>query len=591
MITDDLAVPYLYLAIPFAIGLFFLSVLFSGRGLGYVLDLRQHEWYRELRRDYFTSRQQFWREWRGLKQFGRTNWPWLYGLGVGVCGLFLAAGLLLADLPEPISAAEVAADAPGTHQFATHVSTINSKAAAESFIVSATRNLLVQLPETKNIAAHEPANDPPQPTQPKPLDLNAFQPPPTEPALEETPTLARESIRPMPAVDEAAWEEFPIEPTPTPPPVPLLEVDVLFDTLPDFSEVFVVESVPEFDVRDAVARLESDDWVRGDPITLEEPSPPELYLERFGLARSDTGFADRASPFRTIDVPTQAAPGLAVRKMISATAVAGAELSYEIVVSNPTNEVVSGVVIQESLPATWDFINASVQGDLIRRDTLRWRIEPLQPEAQTSIMVRVLAGEEAEATTRTVVTTTAAVGASIEIGRGSPGFLEPVTDLGFLMPESDEPIPVAPSLPDPEQWRPIEQPIVAPDITEVERVPLTPQMALTAKVTSRVSLGNFKIYVTATNTGDTVIDDAVVKLWLSKLVKHSEGTIIEQAVGRLEPGQSRTLPVHLKAITPGDVVNRIELRSESTLYDSTRTRFTITRPPTSPEDPTRWRRR
>ncbi len=592
--TDDPAVPYLYLAILVVIGLFVLTVVFSGRDLGYLFDFKRHEWYRELRRDYFTSRLQFWREWRGLKQFARTNSPWLYGVGIGGLGLCLVTGLLLVDLPKPVRAGILTGDEdPNNHRFATHVSPINSKAATEPVIASATRTLLVQLPIDlpQELVASEPSAPEPAVETTDPFDLNSLPPEQTEPKLEETPLVTHQSTRPQPTEDEvqAAFEEF--NPAPameaTQPPAPDLDAVVIRGTLPDYSDMFVVESKLEFDVGAAVARLESDDWVRGDPVALNEPERSELYVERYGLPRSLTTNIDEPIRIRPVTAPGQAAPGVSVQKMISRQAVAGAELSYEIVVSNPTNERVSDVILEESIPATWDFVDAEPRGVMIRRDTLQWRLEPLAPDARTSILIRVRAGEEAEATTRTIVTTAAAVGAIVDVVGESREVIEPIPDLNFMLPEPQEPPPAAPSLPDPEDWRPAERSIPTPEVTEVERVP-GPQLKLTTKVASRVSTGHFKVFVTVRNTGGTAVDDARVVIWLSNLVKHPGGSKIEQAVKRLNPNESRVLPVHLKAITPGDVINRIELRSTSTVYDSAETKFTITQPPTSPED---WRRR
>ena len=265
-------------------------------------------------------------------------------------------------------------------------------------------------------------------------------------------------------------------------------------------------------------------------------------------------------------------------------------MTYEIVVSNPTGKRVSDVVLEESIPATWDFVDAEPRGVMIRRDTLQWRLDPLEPGDRTSILIRVRAGEEAEATTRTVVTTAAAVGATVNVVSESRETIEPLPDLNFTLPESMEPPPAVPSLPDPKTWRPTERSIPTPEVTEVERI-AGPQLRLTTKVASRVSPGHFKILVTVRNTGGTTIDDARVVIWLSKLVKHPGGSKIEQAVKRLKPGESRVLPVHLNAITPGDVINRIELRSSSTLYDSAEAKFTITQPPISPDTTEDWRRR
>ena len=595
--TDDPAVPYLYVAILVVIGLFVLTVVFSGRDLGYLLDFKRHEWYRELRRDYFTSRLQFWREWRGLKLFARANSPWLYGLGIGALGLCLVTGLLLVDLPRPLSAAVLTEDeSPAGHHFATHLSPINSRATAEPVIASATRNLLVQLPSDlpQMLATSEPPIEEPPVESRDPFDLNGLLPDQPEPSLEETPLVTHQSTRPKPTDDEiqAAFEEF--NPAPateaTDPPAPDLDAVVIRETLPDYTDTFVVESEPEFAVNAAIARLESDDWVRGDPVALTEPEPSELYVERYGLPRSPATEIDEPIRVHPVAAPDQAAPGVSVQKMISKQAVAGADLSYEIVVSNPTNERVSDVVLEESIPATWNFVDAQPRGVMIRRDTLQWRLAPLEPEARTSILIRVRAGEEAEATTRTIVTTAAAVGATVNVVAESQETIEPLPDLNFTLPEPEEPLPPAPSLPDPEKWRPTERSIPTPEVTEVERVP-GPQLKLTAKVASRVSPGHFKVFVTVRNTGGTAVDDARVVIWLSNLVKHPGGSKIEQAVKRLNPNESRVLPVHLRAVTPGDVINRIEVRSSTTLYDSAETKFTITQPPTNPDTTEEWRRR
>ena len=86
-------------------GFLFLFVVFSGQtDIGYLFDFTRHEWFRELRRDYFTCRQQFWREWRLLKRFARANSAWIYAALFGTVGLVLTVTLLIVNLPHELKA-------------------------------------------------------------------------------------------------------------------------------------------------------------------------------------------------------------------------------------------------------------------------------------------------------------------------------------------------------------------------------------------------------------------------------------------------------------------------------------------------------
>ena len=126
---------FLYTAILLVVGLFVLTVLFSGDDLRYVLRFRQHEWYRELRRDYFTSRVQFWRDWRSAKRFAAANSPWIYASGVGAFGLLFAGALLLSDMPEPLRASELAHADPLTDSYVTLVTRVDTEDLPASRVV------------------------------------------------------------------------------------------------------------------------------------------------------------------------------------------------------------------------------------------------------------------------------------------------------------------------------------------------------------------------------------------------------------------------------------------------------------------------
>ena len=108
-------------------------------------------------------------------------------------------------------------------------------------VVPATRKLLVQLPDDlPALVAREPEIK--QPTIPAVTelpDLGQFEPETPQPALEETPVLARESPRTKLSEEEiqAAFEEF--KPQPTPDPAPEFEAMVIRERVPDYSEMFV----------------------------------------------------------------------------------------------------------------------------------------------------------------------------------------------------------------------------------------------------------------------------------------------------------------------------------------------------------------
>jgi hypothetical protein len=82
----------------------FLIVVFSGEDVGYLFNVSRHEWFRELRRDYHTSWQQFWKDWRLFKRFAHQNGPWIYASIFGTIGIGFAVMLLIVNLPHELKA-------------------------------------------------------------------------------------------------------------------------------------------------------------------------------------------------------------------------------------------------------------------------------------------------------------------------------------------------------------------------------------------------------------------------------------------------------------------------------------------------------
>lgn len=73
--------------------------------------------------------------------------------------------------------------------------------------------------------------------------------------------------------------------------------------------------------------------------------------------------------------------------------------------------------------------------------------------------------------------------------------------------------------------------------------------------------------ITVRNDGDGPADDVVIRETVPRHLKHQSGTEIENPIGRLLPGQSRTLQLPLLAVEAGQVKNTVRVTGKGKLSD------------------------
>ncbi|MFK7817996.1 MAG: hypothetical protein AB8G99_04715 [Planctomycetaceae bacterium] len=555
-------------------GFLFLFVVFSGQtDVGYLIHITRHEWYRELRRDYFTSRQQFWREWRKLKQFGRQNGPWIYATLFGSIGLIATVILLVVNLPQELKASvrNVYSEHVqlGEAQFVTREGNIDTR--------TRLMNVGEPLAEDKSVLVYVPQN----------LSMPIVQREPVEPRQPVEPPIIRaqpariaEPPRETPDWDDAFadFADIEREPKPVPDPIPSISSDLDIAMFRELS--FEVTSAVELvDIESTFVTLRGDRWAPEDKVRVPKPpqQPPLLYRERHGdvhLSQHERDLFARGDAIRIRPraVGREIAPGLLVRKSIAHHAIAGEQMAYQIEVTNPHNETIDGVIIEETVPAGWSIVDATPKGKLIDDRTLRWDIEDLATEQSSRFVIQVLVGNEETGRSNTIVTTGAAVESVINFNAASvapdPVKIEPVPYIenksGWQASKSNIPVET-------EEPEIVAPPALPPGV--VRRV--VESVTLKIDVPSQVSLGDLELKFTVTNTGTTRIESPMLLAWLPKELFHPRGPNIQRPIGSIGPSQERVYTLKLKANAAGPMTFPVQIRSNGITLEAKEATFSV----------------
>lgn len=547
----------LFVSVTFVIGLLFVAAIVGGEGaIVRVFDVRQHEWYRELSRDWVTSQQQFWRDWRLLKRFAHVNAPWLYASASGLVGLTLTVILVIANMPESTRANVAGMFEPTTLAAADHDLTTTGAIDTRAFVADLGPQVDSTIMLTSGLAyqaanASDPVNESPMPAvppvvqrQPPKIDLEqAFRDFPLKPE----PDFPRAAPMPHPLFDDTAEAE----------PEPTLELELDRD--------YLVTAVP-VQVDELVARLPRDDWEPAVERSRAAPRPI-LYSERHNIRLSvheRTG-AEAADSIRIrpAAIGRQAVAALDVARDFPKDAVAGTEVTYQIVVSNP-GDVLPKAIVEESMPEGWSLIDATPVGELLDARTLQWTIENLGRGESQSFRIRVLAGGAETGASKTVVTVGAAVESTVTFSESSEAEPEQVPSAGRLS--------VPPEIKD--SWRAAGSGAKQQRSPDKPQLPDRPAESIDSELRMEVELpstarvgGDVRFRFIVTNSGSVPVEDAGVVLWLSKKLMHQQGRRIRYSIGHLDPGETRRCLVDVKAVAAGRAVSGVELRSGDQLHE------------------------
>lgn len=509
----------------------FVFVVFSGTpDIGYVLNFTRHEWYRELRRDYHTSVQQFWREWRLLQRFASTNGAWIWATICGVVGLIITAILLIINLPHELKASvrnvyteHIEATGP---TFVTRDGTIDTRtlvitdaeplAEDESVLVYIPRGIYAQPAPVVRQSEPEPAPD---------FDYAR------EPAIEDPFVVTMDRIA-EPEDDDR-----------------------------------IIEAVSIVDLDKELKRLRRDPWVPADPQGSLAKPRPILYRERHedvllsAHQRERFELRDDEIRLRPRSVGRSLSPGLLVTKSAPHHAIAGTEIKYLLKVSNPHEETVPAVIVEEFIPDGWSIIDANPRGVLVNDNTLRWDIEQLARGEKHEFEIRVLVEGDNSRRTRTVVTTGVAVDSMVDVAEARV-----IPDL------APEPAP-KPEIPA-NGWASAGARIEEPDrdLTKRPAVPgvtQTPDPEVRVRVThpKRAGLGSVQVRFTIRNQGTVPVQTSRLLVWLDDGLTHARGRQINKAVGAIKPGDVKTVTLNLSATAAGETSSKVELRTAGTVLD------------------------
>lgn len=354
------------------------------------------------------------------------------------------------------------------------------------------------------------------------------------------------------------WEDDPFaqpQPEPEPQPEPAAEIDVDIArsalptdvarfNLPDDDEQFLVESrggaAPD------LGALPKDDWLLAQPREEARPSEvvPAAYRERRDAAPDAVRLPE---PSEVTDgfSPATRSVGVTVVKTQPAEAKTGELLWYDLLVTNRTEEEVSGVLVEEHVAEPHRVADAQPAA-AFKDGTLVWRLERLGPgqERRLSVAVYPMSADP--------IRTTAAV--------------RPIATFSTVTLVQEEP--------EEEDDRPIERPAPAPEPEPTPEPTRRVRIAMTTP--ERVTAGaGCVIRFAVTNTGTAPLSEVAVRGVLPERLRHRSGAEVETAIGPLAPGETRTSELHVTAAALGEAELLAEVSAAEGVATTVRGSFTV----------------
>lgn len=309
----------------------------------------------------------------------------------------------------------------------------------------------------------------------------------------------------------------------------------------------LIESMPLRNrVADSLARLRRDDWQQsfGNPIGLNRNEPNTTLRE------STVGeIREAESNVRVIPGDAVAEHQLRIEKVFPSES-AGNEITVEIRILNTGSETVSGLVVREYLPR-----NAGVRGTqppdaLFRDDTLIWVVNDLRPFDEQILQFTVLANPVSSGISRrptfessTEVSALTAV-ASRTLVRDDSRNRQPSVPVREPLPAVDEPLSIPPL-----------GSAGRPDVRLRIDEPVDP-----VKVGQSIEV-NFVVR----NFGTAAAEGVGLRVTLDQGLSHhmlaDDDPIREvvNSVRRLEPNETRTIPLRMRATRAGQFQSSAEM--------------------------------
>jgi uncharacterized repeat protein (TIGR01451 family) len=194
-------------------------------------------------------------------------------------------------------------------------------------------------------------------------------------------------------------------------------------------------------------------------------------------------------------LPARTAPNVTIEAVCPETVAFGQDFSYKLVVRNTGTSAVSGVRVDDELPAGSKYVSSDPVAE-INGDRLTWTLGQLDGGSEKTINVRVKPSEEGEARSRATVSFTSSVDARTRVTR--------------------------------------------------------PRIAVSAASAEVCKAGEetaFQIKVTNSGTGPA--PKYVIKAQLSDGLLHSQGTVIEAPMEMLGAGETKTVMLKVAAAKAG----------------------------------------
>jgi uncharacterized repeat protein (TIGR01451 family) len=194
-------------------------------------------------------------------------------------------------------------------------------------------------------------------------------------------------------------------------------------------------------------------------------------------------------------LPARATPTVTIEAICPETVVYGQEFTYKLVVRNTGATAVSGVRIDDELPANSRYVSSDPMAEA-NGDHLTWMLGTMEAGSEKQITVRVKPSDEGEARSRATVSFTSSVDARTRVTR----------------------------------------PRLAVGVTGAEVCRAGEETAFRIKVT---------------NSGSGPAPKYVVRAQLSDGLLHSQGTVIEAPMDQLPAGETKTVELRVAAAKAG----------------------------------------
>lgn len=252
-----------------------------------------------------------------------------------------------------------------------------------------------------------------------------------------------------------------------------------------------------------------------------------------------------ASAHRTIfdGVESTREQGLLIEKLMRSETSTGAVFTYEIHVTNRTNDPIDHVVVRERLPAI-QRVSKVVPPAAVQGDELVWSLGRLPGREMKRLVVTLIPDSAEKIETVTTVENVSRVGGIAKVSPPAAAELPepellPVEPDEAVLPVFDKTESALPAVQPEQKVEPAKKPEEIP--APVTEVPLKfPKLQLAVSPMGLVKKGEIvSLTFTVTNVGTAVAEDIALYVDLSDELKHKYGEKVTHRITRLEPGQSR----------------------------------------------------